>query len=107
MLPQLNQITKDLKVVVSGQNWLDISHPNVDKSYALSLIQKDLKITEKETMVFGDYKNDLQMLKLGHYSYAMKNAHPEVKQIASFETKSNYEEGVEVVLDAVLKSKML
>lgn len=106
VLPQLNRITKDLKVVVSGQNWLDISHYDVDKSYALNLLQKSLSISEEETMVFGDYKNDLQMLKLGHFSYAMKNAHPDVKKIARFVTKSNSEEGVECILDDLLKSRL-
>lgn len=102
ILPHLNEIESELKVVVSGQNWLDISHPDVNKGHALGLLQKELNITEEETMIFGDYNNDLQMLKLGHFSYAMENAHPNVKKIARFKTKSNSEEGVETILEQLL-----
>ncbi len=105
VFPHLNNITKDLKVVVSGKNWLDISHIDVDKSFALSLIQKNLNIKQEETMVFGDYNNDLNMLKLGYYSFAMKNAHKDVKKVARFEAKSNSEEAVEEVIDQLLVVK--
>ena len=53
-------------------------------------------------MVFGDYNNDLEMMQLSHFSYAMGNAHPNIKNIARFETKSNDEEGVETVLEELL-----
>lgn len=105
VLPFLEEITKDLKVVVSGRNWLDISHPEVDKSFALSMLQSELKVSEHETMVFGDYNNDIEMLQLGYFSYAMKNAHPNVKKVARFETKSNADGGVEEVIEQLLIDK--
>tara|TARA_B100001057_G_scaffold494604_1_gene591555 strand:- start:321 stop:1127 length:807 start_codon:yes stop_codon:yes gene_type:complete len=104
VFPYLKELTEKLKIVVSGQNWLDISHLDVDKSFALDLVQKDLDLKPEETMVFGDYNNDLKMLELGHYSFAMKNAHSEVKKIARFQTKSNNEEGVEEVIDKLLNN---
>ena len=45
-------------------------------------------------MVFGDYLNDLEMMKSAYHSYAMKNAHEELKKVARFEAKSNDENGV-------------
>ena len=104
VFPYIDELKDDLRVVTSGQNWLDISHPEVDKSYPVKMLQKELNVTEKETMIFGDYNNDLQMLKLGYFSYAMQNAHPNVKKIARFETKSNSDEGVESVLEELLKT---
>ena len=56
-------------------------------------------------MVFGDYNNDLKMLELAHFSYAMKNAHPNVQRISNFSTKSNDEQGVELVLEQLIHSK--
>lgn len=107
ILPYISEIEDYYKLTVSGQNWLDISHKDANKGYALSMLQKDMGITKNETMVFGDYNNDLQMLELAHFSYAMQNAHPNVKKIANFETKSNMEQGVETVLEALINSRSI
>ena len=55
-------------------------------------------------MVFGDYNNDLEMLALGKFSFAMANAHPTVKKMANYHTLSNDELGVEVILKKLLAS---
>lgn len=102
VLPFLDDVKNFSKIVVSGENWLDISHPKVDKSFALDLVQKDLKISKEETMVFGDYNNDLKMMDLADYSFAMENAHQNVKEAARYSTKSNLEEGVEEILAMLL-----
>ncbi|GAA4294257.1 HAD family hydrolase [Aestuariibaculum suncheonense] len=107
ILPEATKLSDHLQVIVSGQNWLDISHIEANKAYALKILQQQLGITEAETMVFGDYNNDLQMLGLAYFSYAMQNAHSDVKRISRFQTKSNSEEGVETVIDELLSSKQL
>ena len=56
-------------------------------------------------MVFGDYKNDLNMLKLARLSYAMENAHDNIKAVAKYQTKSNANEGIEHILDKLLTQK--
>ncbi|MFD1616261.1 HAD family hydrolase [Gelatiniphilus marinus] len=103
LLPRVNDLKDKLKVTVPGKNWLDITHNKSNKGYALRLIQKELNISKNETMVFGDYNNDLEMLELCYFSFAMENAHPDVKKIARFETKSNDDEGVENILEKLLK----
>ena len=45
-------------------------------------------------MVFGDYLNDLEMMETGFYSYAMQNAHPDLKKAARFEAPGNDQNGV-------------
>ncbi|MCL5126853.1 MULTISPECIES: HAD family hydrolase [unclassified Algibacter] len=107
ILPNISGITADYQVTVSGQNWLDISHKDANKGYALKMLQKDMGINKNETMVFGDYNNDLQMLELAYFSYAMENAHPNVKKIANFETKSNTNQGVESILEELINSKSI
>ncbi len=106
LYPTFKELEDEILVKVSGQNWLDISHPDANKGHALQHLQEKLGITKEETMVFGDYNNDLEMLKLAHFSYAMKNAIPNVKNIARFETKSNDELGVEFILEQLLKAKL-
>jgi Cof subfamily protein (haloacid dehalogenase superfamily) len=105
IFPHINALKTEMQVIVSGQNWIDISHVDANKGYALKILQKNLGITKEETMAFGDYNNDLQMLELAHFSYAMENAHSQVKKIARFKTKSNSEEGVEIILEQLISSK--
>jgi hypothetical protein len=105
--PAVKHLDKELQVIVSGAHWLDISHSNANKGYALNILQHDLNISKEETMVFGDYNNDLKMLALAYYSYAMENAHANVKKLAKFQTKSNDNNGVEFILEQVINSRDL
>ena len=105
ILPLLKNLPKDFQILISGKNWLDISHHNANKGKALTILQKKLGVSKEETMVFGDYNNDLKMLTEAKFSYAMANAHPNVKKVARYETKSNDENGVEIVLEQVLNSR--
>lgn len=93
----------DLMVVVSGLVWIDIMNKNVNKGTGLENIQKYLGITSEETMVFGDYYNDVEMLKRAKYSFVMENALDDMKQYGNFIAKSNKENGVlEAIKEYVL-----
>ena len=101
--PHVKHLEIDYQVIVSGQNWLDISHLHSNKAYALKILLDKMGFASDEILVFGDYNNDIDMMKLAKYSVAMKNAHPNVKKLAKFETKSNNEEGVEEIIEDVLR----
>lgn len=90
------------QVKVSGKHWVDLSHKDSHKGNALKSLQEYLGISKAETIVFGDYNNDLEMLTRAHYSFAMENAHPNVKKEAQYSTKSNDENGVEFILEKLL-----
>ena len=93
--PVLKEFEKyNLEIVVSGKYWLDIMNKNINKGNALEKLQDTLNISPQQTMAFGDYMNDIEMLKNSRYSYAMKNAHPSVKEAASFEACTNDNFGV-------------
>ncbi len=74
------------RVAVSGPNWLDLTEFEADKGNAVKVLQDRLQINYNETMVFGDYLNDLGMMKSGKFSYAMQNARAEVIAAANFIT---------------------
>ena len=76
-----------------------------NKGHAIREIQKILKISPDETMVFGDYLNDYEMMKQGYFSYAMANAHPDLKAISNFETLSNDEDGVLYIIRQLIHSR--
>lgn len=92
------------KVKVSGKIWLDISHPDGDKGKAIAFVQQRYGITPEETMVFGDYLNDVEMIQQAYFSFAMENAHPQIKELARFRAKSNDDEGVVEVLASLLEA---
>ena len=69
----------ELQVTVSGDIWLDITAGGVNKGVAIKEIQDLLDIDFEETMVFGDYLNDLEMMESAYHSYAMENAHEDLK----------------------------
>lgn len=103
LYPKLKHLSDALQITVSGKNWLDISHKDANKGNAINKLQKRLGVTAQETMAFGDYNNDLKMLENASYSFAMKNAHPNVKNIAKYETLSNDDRGVDYILEQLIK----
>lgn len=82
------------QAVVSSEHWIDVMPPEVSKGTALRSLQRDLGVTAEQTMVFGDYLNDLEMLDEAAHSFAMANAHPEVRRRARYVAPANSEHGV-------------
>ena len=95
-----NDYREELQVTVSGEIWLDITAKGANKGVAIKALQEKLNVSFDETMVFGDYLNDLEMMDVAYHSYAMENAHDDLKKVARFRAKSNDENGV---LEAIKK----
>lgn len=91
------------QIAVSGEIWLDITAKGINKGVAIEEVQELLNIKKEETMVFGDYLNDLEMMKSAYHSYAMENAHEDLKKVARFITKSNDESGVVHAINSILE----
>jgi Cof subfamily protein (haloacid dehalogenase superfamily) len=86
---------KKYKVAVAGKLWLDVSDWGANKGTAIKKMQEKFGVSYDETMVFGDYLNDMEMMIAGKYSYAMKNAHPKIIEAANYVTRlTNNENGV-------------
>jgi len=98
--PEVKHLEDSFKVKISGQNWLDLSHENANKGFAIKN-----QINPDETLVFGDYNNDIEMLANARYSFAMENAHPNVLKVANYTTSSNNDFGVERILEKLIESK--
>ena len=93
-----------LQVKISGTIWLDISHKLANKGRAIKVLQDKFNITPDETMVFGDYLNDLEMMQAATYSFAMENAHGDIKSVARYAAKSNNDNGVIEILEQMVLS---
>ncbi|MEV5313173.1 Cof-type HAD-IIB family hydrolase [Streptomyces sp. NPDC052610] len=92
--PALAAFAGTHQVVVSGEHWVDVMNRTADKGAAVRRLQRDLGITPAQTMVFGDYLNDLQMMDTAEWSFAMANAHPDVIRRARHLAPSNNDDGV-------------
>ncbi len=102
LYPQLKHLESQWQLKVSGELWLDIALNENHKGNAIARFQKEFNISPEQTMAFGDYLNDTEMLKLAQYSFAMENAHPKVKETANYQTLSNDNLGVESVLSKLI-----
>lgn len=94
----------DLQVVVSGEHWVDVMAASVNKGAGLRAVQTALGITRDETMVFGDFFNDVEMFAEALHSYAMANALPAVAAHARHRAPGNDENGVLRVIDGMLEA---
>ncbi|MFF9019904.1 Cof-type HAD-IIB family hydrolase [Streptomyces eurythermus] len=92
--PALAPFAGTHQVVVSGEHWVDVMNRTANKGTALRRLQRALGVTPAQTMVFGDYLNDLEMLDAAEWSFAMAGAHPEVIRRARHLAPSNNDAGV-------------
>ncbi|GAB2850732.1 Cof-type HAD-IIB family hydrolase [Actinocorallia aurea] len=103
--PAIAAACPDQQVVVSSHHWVDVLDPHVDKGVALRSLQAELGVTPDQTMVFGDYLNDLAMLDRATWSFATANAHPDVLARARHLAPANTEQGVIRTLTALLDGR--
>lgn len=87
----------EIKVVTSGNIWIDFIAPGTNKGTALRHLMDLFDVSPKECVAFGDQYNDIEMLELAGISYAMSNAAPGISYHASHVTDS-----VEDVLEDIL-----
>ncbi|MFB0620598.1 Cof-type HAD-IIB family hydrolase [Streptomyces sp. AGS-58] len=100
--PALAGFAATHQVVVSGEHWVDVMNRSAGKGTALRGLQRALGISPAQTMVFGDYLNDLEMLDAADWSFAMAGAHPEVIRRARHLAPSNNDDGVPRTIARVL-----
>lgn len=90
------------QVAVSGIHWLDVMPLATNKGSGVRSLQQRLGISRAQTLVFGDYLNDLEMMDEADYAFAMANAHPLLKARAAYIAPPNTENGVIRTIRAVL-----
>ncbi len=94
LIEYLPDLGKHIQRILSEQSWVDIQNITTSKGTALQFLQKEYDISPDECMCFGDYMNDYSMMKSCHFSVAMANAHPKLKEAADYLTTTNDCQGV-------------
>lgn len=92
--PLFAETPEGVSAVTSARNWFDIMPAATSKGAALIGLQRALGVSREQTMAFGDYLNDLELLDAAEHSYAMANAHPDVLARARHTAPPNTEDGV-------------
>lgn len=87
----------EIKVVTSGNIWIDFIAPGSNKGTALQNLMDLFQVKPEECVAFGDQYNDIEMLQLAGTSYAMSNAAPGISYYSTYVTDS-----VEDVLEDIL-----
>ena len=89
-----NHIPSELRIVTSGNEWIDVQNKDGHKGVGLAYLQELYGISKDECMAFGDQMNDYEMLEQVKYGYAMSNAVEPIKDIAYEVIGSNDEQAV-------------
>ena len=77
-----------------------------NKAMGIINVAKALQIELANVMAVGDAQNDIEMLKQVKIGVAMENAMDEVKKVSDLVTKSNDENGIGIVIDALLEGTL-
>ena len=93
-------------IVSSAPHYVEFMNKQTSKGNALRLLCEYLNIDLREVMAIGDAENDLSMLKLVSFSVAMENSEKEVKDICHYQTLSNDNDGVNLILEKVLREEL-
>ena len=85
---------------------IEVNDHRATKGAILAKVSEQFDINRNEVMVLGDGLNDYSMFKEFPNSVAMKNAIPEIKEIAKYITDSNNNSGVGKAIDKVLVGEL-
>lgn len=96
------QLPPDLKVVTSGNMWMDIQNKSINKGIAIRFLQEKWHLKPEECMAFGDQMNDYEMLQTVGHAYAMANAVEPIKAIAKYHCPDNEHQGVVQTIEQYL-----
>lgn len=104
-LEDLHPLVGDTMVAsTSGTDFVEITHASATKGQALAELCVELGIEPENVAAFGDQTNDLDMLQWAGRGYAMANAAPAVKQVASHHAPHHAEDGVAQVIASLINA---
>ena len=75
------------------ESWLEVTPPDARKDKALDRLCRQIDISPKEAIYFGDNYNDLETLKMVGHPVVMQNAVPELRNQFSTHANEVYSEG--------------
>lgn len=99
------ELGETIFLATSKSNYLEITHPKVNKGHALAILAEQLMIHQDEIMTIGDSNNDYPMIEYAGFGVAMGNASDRVKGIAQAVTADNNHHGVAEAIEKYILAK--
>lgn len=94
-----------IRFALSGDAWFDLLPLGVSKGLPFEKFVTEIYGKKLEnTIVIGDYDNDLEMLKKANLPVAVENATDNVKAVAKMIVKSNKEHGVADLINYLIEN---
>ncbi|WP_305767313.1 HAD family hydrolase [Candidatus Epulonipiscium viviparus] len=88
----------------TGYGLVGVFDKTVSKKVAVLKVLADLNLTADNVCIFGDYDNDLSMFDCATHKIAMGNAQQVLKDVATFVTYTNDNDGVAKYLELLLEN---
>lgn len=109
-IPKLAAVELELQALIgdaatahrSQQYYLDLTHKNANKGYAVQALARHLGLDVSEVAALGDMANDVPMFRVAGFSVAMGNGTDEVKADAKATTAANDHEGWAQAIDTLI-----
>lgn len=89
-------------VVFPGDDFVDVHKKGVNKGAAVRFLCDQKGISPDEVMAFGNTENDVPLLRMAGFSYAVSNADEVAKKAARALCPSNEEDGVAKTIEDML-----
>lgn len=102
-----DQLPPGCKIIsTAGGRWAEIVAPGVTKAAGLAVLTQRWGLTLANAIAFGDEMNDLEMVAETGIGVAMGNAIAEIRAVAARTAPTNNEDGMAVVLEALLRGEL-
>lgn len=98
---------EEANCAASSDTFIEIVSRDANKGAALRALGASRGVAPSEILAFGDELNDLSMLTMAGYGYAMANAPEEVRRRTRLVAPSNAEDGLAQVLERYLAEGLL
>lgn len=103
IVDKLNSLLgNQVQAVTSGHGNIDVIAKGIHKGSAMAYLLDHWGLTPDQLAAFGDGGNDVEMLELAKYSYAMANGSDDVKEAAANLAPSNDDSGVIAMVEELL-----
>ena len=90
---EIEEITRNkVSVSYSSNRYLEVNDLGINKGEALQWLADYLGVTMESTIAMGDNYNDVEMIKTAALGVAVNCAEDDIKEIADYVTKQNYDE---------------
>lgn len=100
---KLPQLLPNLRTIISGEDWCDVSSLTANKGEAIRFVQQKFGFSREDCVAFGDHMNDYEMLSECGTAYVPSNGYCTMREAFKQHIPSNAEGGTLRQLKLILE----